>query len=94
MKMAPPSQPVVHDALYSFNSKVWLNLGFHQKANSEDLDMQYAICKECHMKMKYSVNKTNSRAHLTRLVRLELASPEEVVVYCCPTPESIHLGPN
>ena len=88
MKMASPSQPVVHDALSSFKSKVWVHFGFHQKANSKDLDMQYAICKECHMKIKYCGNMTNLRAHLTRY-HLELAAPEEVK-----RPKVVVLPPN
>ena len=86
--MASPSQPVVHDAQSSFKSKVWVHFGFHQKANSKDLDMQYAICKECHMKIKYCGNTTNLRAHLTRY-HLELAAPEEVK-----RPKVVVLPPN
>ena len=64
--MASSSQPLVYDAPSSFKSKVWVHFGFYKKYNSKDLDMQYAICKECQMKVKYSGNTTNLRAHLTR----------------------------
>src|SRR4029434_5252639 len=50
--------------------------------------MQYAICKECHMKIKYCGNTTNLRAHLTRY-HLELAAPEEVK-----RPKVVVLSPN
>ena len=40
--------------------------------------MQFAICKECRMKIKYCGNTTNLRVHLTRYhLELAIANPEE-----------------
>uniref|UniRef100_A0A3B4FMZ3 BED-type domain-containing protein n=1 Tax=Pundamilia nyererei TaxID=303518 RepID=A0A3B4FMZ3_9CICH len=50
----------------AFKSNVWTYFGFFNKDGTNEMDMTHGICKVCRMKIKYSGNTTNMRAHLTR----------------------------
>lgn len=53
----------VKDAPSTFKSKVWAHFGFYQ-ADSGTLDKEFAICKSCRHKVKYTGNTSNMHSHL------------------------------
>ncbi|CAI5682133.1 unnamed protein product [Oreochromis niloticus] len=56
----------IRKAPSAFKSNVWTYFGFFNKDGTNVMDMTHGICKVCRMKIKYSGNTTNMRAHLTR----------------------------
>lgn len=60
------SNATITDAPPTFKSKVWTHFGFRNVEGTRKLDKDYAICKNCFAKVKYSGNTTNMLTHLQR----------------------------
>uniref|UniRef100_A0A3B3DU20 BED-type domain-containing protein n=1 Tax=Oryzias melastigma TaxID=30732 RepID=A0A3B3DU20_ORYME len=56
----------IKDAPATFKSKVWTYFGFYSTADGTKLDKDYAICKNCFAKVRYTGNTTNMHSHLSR----------------------------
>lgn len=54
------------DAPSTFKSKVWTYFGFYNSADGAKLEKDYAICKNCFAKVRYTGNTTNMHSHFTR----------------------------
>lgn len=67
----------VKDAPSNFKSKVWAHFGFYTD-NGATLDKEFAICKNCLSRVKYTGNTTNLHSHLVRH-HPELAAVERTV---------------
>ncbi|KAK7919245.1 hypothetical protein WMY93_010529 [Mugilogobius chulae] len=54
------------DAPATFKSKVWSHFGFYSSTDGTKLEKDFAICKQCFSKVRYTGNTTNMHSHLTR----------------------------
>lgn len=54
------------DAPATFKSKVWTHFGFYSSADGAKIEKDYAICKNCFAKVRYTGNTTNMHSHLSR----------------------------
>ena len=73
----------VKDAPSTFKSKVWTHFGFYH-TDSATLDKEFAICKNCLAKVKYTGNTTKMHSHLVRH-HPELAAEERNASVSQPT---------
>lgn len=55
----------LRDAPASFKSKVWTYFGFYS-VDGTKLDKDFAVCKNCLTKVRYTGNTTNMHSHLLR----------------------------
>lgn len=55
----------LRDAPANFKSKVWAPFGFWSVAGTK-LDKDYAVCKNCLLKVRYTGGTTNMHSHLLR----------------------------
>lgn len=52
------------DAPAAYKSKVWIHFGFYSNDDGSKLDKDFAICKNCLTKVRYTGNTTNLHSHL------------------------------
>lgn len=50
----------------TLKATIWHHFGFRNNKETDELDKSKAICKACHMEVKYCGNTTNLRNHMLR----------------------------